>query len=91
MGIRADQTAQNRKVFISVLTLVSTKYFSLFFLNMEYCAFVWPYSHYLTGLSCAMSKTLQMIQQLSAMDASMHHPDPDIALHSASAGVDVSN
>ena len=37
---------------------------------MEYCAFVWPYSHYLTGLSCAMSKTLQMIQQLSAMDAS---------------------
>ena len=80
MRIRADQTSQNKKVFISVLTLVSTKYFSLFFLNMEYCAFVWPYSHYLTGLSCAMSKTLQMIQQLSAMDASMHHPDPDIAL-----------
>ena len=30
LGIRADQTSQNKKVFISVLTLVSTKYLHYF-------------------------------------------------------------
>ena len=65
MGIRADQES----IYLRADTCVY-QIFRLFFLNMEYCAFVWSYSHYLTGLSCAMSKTLQMIQQLSAMDAS---------------------